>query len=404
MGHGGAGLLSPDHLKISVFDSGSTDISFLDGAKNQWPNIEFIESPQKINLVENTKRALEYGAEDSEHVCLVQDDLIFKWSVLPGVIQLLEDIAHIDYAYLTLIRAAGEIEQTHVTCEPDAITGACFVVFNNESVNQLLNHPISKNWDSFFRVDYMMRDWAKAIEKPVISSPKSWIQHVGDYSTLRKRIVRRLPLFNLSPSLETKNIRQVVDQYGELSHPATFQEIFPNGIPSRNRQWQFSDDQTDDGEMISIDNGKIKVQLNRVALEVWNQCDGNQTIGKLTESIANKFSCKPEEIFEDVQDLIFQLIDHDALCVGRSNLAFGTTRVIQGVIDNDPAAVQRALEETADLNEPDSLNQTAMHYAAKTGHPEILRLLLNEDPRLDIVDHLGHTAASILAENSKSAP
>lgn len=77
MNKAGAVHLPEDFMKIFIYESGSSDLSYLNSIKNKFPQIEIVYSKEKITLVENTNKALTEGSIGAEYVILMQDDVDF---------------------------------------------------------------------------------------------------------------------------------------------------------------------------------------------------------------------------------------------------------------------------------------------------------------------------------------
>lgn len=86
----------------------------------------------------------------------------------------------------------------------------------------------------------------------------------------------------------------------------------------------------------------------------------------------------------------------------------------EGGASDDPliAAIQHGQVETAnlllqdqgsDVNRIDARGLTAMHYAARSNNPELLRLILSANPRLDIQSRDGNTPLDLAIQSGSEA-
>ncbi len=399
--HAGLRLLHPNKYKVTVFDSGSLDKQFLEPIGTCWPDVAISCPGKRLNLVENTLRALESASRDSEFVCLVQDDLAFSWLSFLGINSLLHKVEENHFGYLTLVRIAGKSEDGMVLCDPDSITGACFLVFRSKDIAPLLEHSICRQWQQGFRVDYMCREWARKTGRFVFCPMESWIQHIGDYSSLREREERRVPLFSHAPVIAPAVARDTLKDIGSANISATFPDLFQSGFPAQNRRWRRDNDNENN---FVIYRGREAIELNQIAAIIWELCDGTRNFDEILVQLSSEFSVAEEDIRQDVSEVLLELTEKGALCVGRNEPPTGITSLMRMISYATPEQIQEEIANHNTINFTDSLGQTAMHYAARSGRSEIVSTLLKYNPSLSVTDHAGHTPESLLEDMRSKAP
>ena len=85
-----------------------------------------------------------------------------------------------------------------------------------------------------------------------------------------------------------------------------------------------------------------------------------------------------------------------------SSAAWAAT-VADAVRANDRAALQRLIAQKADVNAPDGDGTTALHWAARNGDLQIVKLLMSAGARATVANRFGVTPLQLAAENGNRA-
>ena len=94
------------------------------------------------------------------------------------------------------------------------------------------------------------------------------------------------------------------------------------------------------------------------------------------------------------------LRDADAV----ADTASGRTRLMQAVLEDKLVIVSRLLRSGADINAVDHTGKTALHHAAQSASPLMMRLLLLHKPKIDIANKQGETALMLALAQSEVKP
>jgi len=77
------------------------------------------------------------------------------------------------------------------------------------------------------------------------------------------------------------------------------------------------------------------------------------------------------------------------------------TALINSAFYNNINLLKWLLDNGANINMPDSIGFTALHFACQEGHLESVIILLRKNPNVNLVDKYGNTAAWVTVMNWK---
>jgi len=153
-------------MDVSVFDSGSTDLSYLDFIKKEFPFIKIHKSKERITLCENSNRAFKYGAERAEHVIYIQDDVKVTEN-LGYILDKRYNTVPTDFSFCSLFwnRGSGEAWQK---VPRKSFYGSLFMMAKSSTVEEMLGwFEQTKQRLQGSGHDLGIRDYADKYNKPI---------------------------------------------------------------------------------------------------------------------------------------------------------------------------------------------------------------------------------------------
>ena len=77
----------------------------------------------------------------------------------------------------------------------------------------------------------------------------------------------------------------------------------------------------------------------------------------------------------------------------------GRTAIINAAFYNNTKLLKWLIENGADINKLDSIGFSALHFACQEGHIESVKILLDNEPNVNLVDNYGNTPAWVTIMN-----
>jgi len=233
MDEAGAKYVPEEFLKVYIYESGSKDLSYLDDILKAYPQVELIKSDKKLTLVENTNRAISEGAKDAEYVMLVQDDVKFARNALFKMDDWV-DRAPKDTGFLTLWNCGGRKKGEFVEIPPNTFWGNLTLIFKSKIIPEILSWKKMRLIGSGH--DMALKGWAINFKRKIFANPDGLIEHIGDYSSLGQRRIRRSTYWrghqvqqNIPDSYRAAKLKQIYNKYKTQPIPRNIVPIDRNG-------------------------------------------------------------------------------------------------------------------------------------------------------------------------------
>jgi hypothetical protein len=207
MEYAGGNDLNQDEIKISIYESGSNNLDYLNNILKTYPQIELIEAPGKAsdisdahpcgfyNLMQNTNRALLGGSENADYVLLIQDDVEFSKNALFKIETCCSNLSS-NVAFITFFNGGSHDRRQRNKSNLKQINANSFwgnycLLFNSNSIENLLSwlEKTGKNKRSLGH-DMVLKSWAANNKKQILMHTPLLVNHVGLHSTLSVRAER----------------------------------------------------------------------------------------------------------------------------------------------------------------------------------------------------------------------
>ena len=238
MENAGFDIPTKDFLEISIFDSGSKSLDYLNPIKVRYPQINIVPSPiphdgidldPSITLVHNSNRALVEGAKDSRFVIFIQDDVVFAHNAFFEMDEWISGAPE-GFGFLTFWphgiggrsakrnkRAKPAHKPGYSSIAPNGFWGSLCLVFNSSDIEDLCGDPEMHRGRTTGH-DMAIKAWAHRTKRKVYGHNPPLVDHVGHQSTVASRHKRTNSAF-IGETTDAYNRKVILENYvGDAGH------------------------------------------------------------------------------------------------------------------------------------------------------------------------------------------
>lgn len=194
VGPGGLSKYRDGRVSISLFDSGSSDVSYIEPVADLFDSVHL--SSNRITLCQNVVRALRVGvASGTDYVAVIQDDVLWYRGSFEFIYRWVAS-AEFRYAFLSVYPCYGTTQRGFysgcVRVDPSNYWGSMAVLFKPRFAARCASFISERPGAD--KDDLKMAAWAGRNRLPIYTpAGKPRIGHIGDFSSLYEQKRRAYP-------------------------------------------------------------------------------------------------------------------------------------------------------------------------------------------------------------------